>query len=1426
MDPKHSKPDEGPVTRSDVPDPQPPEQTVGYTDRVKPAVDRAAPTQLDHLYEPNDTDKPPSDNHHETIVDSNPSFEASTSEAGAAADDSSRKLHDSILQFSAHLSDSGIIADGDESTKTLDGEQLAESMLKRKQLTSYQLEMLRQGKGESLVLGNYVIVDEIGAGGMGVVYKARHRRMKREVAVKVLPDVLTNSKEALARFHREVEMAAKLHHPNIAAAFDADEANGKHFLVMEYVDGWELSRYVKEFGPLPLRYAVALTIQAANGLHHAHGLGVIHRDIKPGNLLVNHEGRLKILDMGLAHVMEDDTPAGAELTQSGRVMGTVDYMAPEQAKDAKRADHRADVYSLGCTLFYLATGKPLSPKGSVTEKLLWHQTEEKPLLSSVCPASNDKLDAFLAKMLAKDPDDRPQSMQEVIVNLQERLKEIPHSGDRATVTGPLAAMSVFDQPLSDPAIVSSMAEMAQTITELKQSAQQKKQQTQKQRSATGKLFAAVLAIAAMVLIAVAVMPSLLNDNSKKTANGNGNGNKESPANSDGAGAGDTAAQTSTDGTRPTDGNGGDPGADIPPPVNESVARLNEQIKWIFDHDGSVTVVTSGGIKRHAVTDPDDLPKVPYDVSGVKISGSTVGDEQLQRLAALKGLQQLELAQTAVTDDGLTVLRQLSGLWTLDLSKTKIGDAGVNNARALVELRDLNLSGSQITDAAISQLSGLPKLENLYLADTPVGDDGLGPLKSLPSLRYVSLRGTKVTADGMFLLRRALPKLEIDWEGDDPQRVAARALIQKGAKLSLETPADTAARLVDKVGDLPGEHFRITAVDLSGNPKISNSDLASLQGLPHVAQLLLDGTAVTDEGVATLGKVRSLKTVDLGSLRIAPATVAQLKQALPGCEVIEKPTDRWATTRWVLASGGNVTAVLPDGQAIAEIVDPVQVPAGPFVLSEIHLADQPKLTDADLERFRGLSGLEVLDISGSSVTDAGIVHLVGCTKLRDLDLSRTKITDKCAAILARMQSLRQLHLAGTEFSGTGLKQLGALGGLTHLSLAETGIGDSDLVYLKSLPKLDWLSLSGTSISDAAKPSLAGLKLLRKLLVDQTQIADAGVEELKAMMPACDIAGDPPDPQRLAVRWVLQRRGVVVVAGENGATTIDKLSQLPRDDCEVLAIDLSLLGDRIGPEGLDLLAGCVDLIELNLQETDTDDRALGAVANLASLRRINLAKTNVSSAGLQHLSKLHGLESIDLSETRVTSLQHLDGLPNLQGLDLNYCRLDGKELGRLPMHTGLKSVALNYVRNLSDNALTALKTLTSLERLELAGTSISDTAMDQIVAFTKLRDLDLSNTKITDAGAAKLGGLARLEQLRLNSTKVGDGTLQSLAQIKTLKHVDAVGTSVSASGVAALKAAIPGVTVLNGKRREEDDRRLQRRPGEAEGPRLLPSGGRFR
>jgi tRNA A-37 threonylcarbamoyl transferase component Bud32 len=252
---------------------------------------------------------------------------------------------------------------------------------------------------------------------MGLVLKAEHRRMERLVALKVLSPKVTKSPEALRRFQREVKAAARLEHPNIVTAHDADEANGTHFLVMQYIDGTDLSSLVKKSGPLPVDQALDCILQAARGLQYAHEHGVIHRDIKPANLLLDRQGTVKILDMGLARL---DTAGDQQdqLTGTGQIMGTVDYMAPEQAMDTKHVDARADVYSLGVTLWYLLTGRPLYAGETAVEKLMAHQTKPIPSLRSGCPAASPKLEAVFAKTVAKKAVDRYQTMQTLIADLE------------------------------------------------------------------------------------------------------------------------------------------------------------------------------------------------------------------------------------------------------------------------------------------------------------------------------------------------------------------------------------------------------------------------------------------------------------------------------------------------------------------------------------------------------------------------------------------------------------------------------------------------------------------------------------------------------------------------------------------------------------------------------------------------------------------------------------------------------------------------------------------------------------------------------------------------------------------------------------------------------------------------------------------------
>ncbi|MBL8817459.1 MAG: protein kinase [Planctomyces sp.] len=362
----------------------------------------------------------------------------------------------SVEQFVKQLEDNGILADGVLSDflpprmTPKNAEELARELVKQKKLTRFQAEESYRGRAKSLVLGNYVLMEKIGAGGMGQVFKARHRRMNRLVAVKLLPPAMTKNKAAIARFEREVRAAARLRHPNIVAADDADQANGLHFLVMELVEGGDLSALVKKNGPFSVDRSLNYILQAARGLEAAHAEGIIHRDIKPANLLLDKKETVKILDMGLARFEGGDEDSDeSELTSTGAVMGTVDYMAPEQAVDTKSADARADIYSLGCTLFYLLSGNVTYDGDSLMAKLLNHREQPIPSLRALRPDVNEHLDAVFCKMVAKTVEDRYQTMTEVIRGLEACRSGTFAQGGSSTQVGSSASTSDFSMSTID-----------------------------------------------------------------------------------------------------------------------------------------------------------------------------------------------------------------------------------------------------------------------------------------------------------------------------------------------------------------------------------------------------------------------------------------------------------------------------------------------------------------------------------------------------------------------------------------------------------------------------------------------------------------------------------------------------------------------------------------------------------------------------------------------------------------------------------------------------------------------------------------------------------------------------------------------------------------------------------------------------------------
>lgn len=323
-----------------------------------------------------------------------------------------------------------------------DAAALAAALVKRGVLTEWQSDKLLQGRHKGFVLGRYKLLSLLGAGEMSAVYLAEHTLLERRCAIKVLPGNRVKDTSYLERFRREAKAVASLNHPNIVRAYDVDkQVEGGieiHFLVMEYVEGRNLEKIVTMKGPLRYADAAEYIRQAAEGLNHAHQAGLVHRDIKPENLLIDGNGIVKILDLGLARLFEQTDEESLTIKHDEKVLGTADYLAPEQAIDSHKVDARADIYSLGCTLYFALTGHPPFTEGTLVQRLFAHQTKSPKPINQERPDAPATLIAILDKMIAKKAADRYQSAAELSIALTRWLAE---NGGRAWRTKNVALVA-------------------------------------------------------------------------------------------------------------------------------------------------------------------------------------------------------------------------------------------------------------------------------------------------------------------------------------------------------------------------------------------------------------------------------------------------------------------------------------------------------------------------------------------------------------------------------------------------------------------------------------------------------------------------------------------------------------------------------------------------------------------------------------------------------------------------------------------------------------------------------------------------------------------------------------------------------------------------------------------------------------------------
>lgn len=327
----------------------------------------------------------------------------------------------------------------------------AEAMIADGVMTNFQAEQFLLGKWRGFTIGKFKLLERIGVGGMGQVFLCEHMFMKRRVAIKVLPPAKAEQPAALGRFYREARAAGSLDHPNIVRTHDIDQDGNLHFIVMEYVDGSNLLEIVKKFGPMNVARALFYVRQVASGLDFAFRSGLIHRDVKPGNILIDRRGNARVLDMGLARFFKDQSDMLTVKYDDKIVLGTADYVAPEQVANSHAVDVRADVYALGATLYFLLAGHPPFPTGTVSQKLLWHRTKEPTPIRQVRPDVPEEIAAIIARMMAKDPNLRFQSPGEVAVALAPYVP--------ASVPPPAAA----EMPVLCPAVMEGQEPVVELV---------------------------------------------------------------------------------------------------------------------------------------------------------------------------------------------------------------------------------------------------------------------------------------------------------------------------------------------------------------------------------------------------------------------------------------------------------------------------------------------------------------------------------------------------------------------------------------------------------------------------------------------------------------------------------------------------------------------------------------------------------------------------------------------------------------------------------------------------------------------------------------------------------------------------------------------------------------------------------------------------
>jgi serine/threonine protein kinase len=967
----------------------------------------------------------------------------------------------------------------------------------------------------------YEVIRELGRGGMGVVYLARNKLMDRLEVLKLLSQEMLGKPERVERFLREIQAAAKLHHPNVVAAYTAFPLGKMLVFAMEYVEGDDLAKLVRARGPLPILNACYFAYQTAQGLQHAHERGMIHRDIKPGNLILFRQGKkgtVKILDFGLAKVTSEQKIDGT-LTQQGQMLGTPDYIAPEQTLDAQKADIRSDIYSLGCTLYQLLTGNPPFSGNTLYAVLQAHHVTEARMVNLVRPEVPVELAAVVAKMMAKDPSRRYQTPAEVAQALKPFLKPGGLTNHHPELE---PGVSKIDRPSSVPlAAAIPIADDDETphlapMQEIEASERWKSLIDTPSLTPSGALAAIhkrarrqppwmwPSVAAGFVILAVVTAVVVIH-------------------------LGRTTVVIDVH----------DPGVEVAVKgTTLTITGPNQQSVKVVPGDQELTI-TSAGLET--TTKSFTIKKGEKKTVTVSIRDSKLVAWLENEIAPPTPVREEKLTAKPLR----TVPAQPHGRIAREIPANDM-DGG----KALI---------APPTDGFVPLFNGKDFTnwtfpyggqEKWSIGDGIIRGDGFARIVTARSdYQDFHLRLEVMTTD-------TRNKAFIFRSNDAAGQETNYRFHLGGLKFDGKSSWDLGTYLVKTGGGLTAGDQTSTngLVQLKteniSKPQIGTWHKVEIVAIRNAFRMLLDGREISvfrddlarfPKGQIVFGvgdgchlELRGIEIKEFSPNGAATAGLLQQRKTPPA------DADRKAAQA-VSSLGGTVTIRLHDEE---RGIGPGQaLPDEPFVLLRIELQDKPELTDADLAPLEGISNLTSFDVrkvpkvtdaiiehlqnstglqsfwfEGAGVGDAGLQYLERFTKLKSLGLRITQVGDDAMAHLERLTQLEHLALGGSRITSAGLShvrgltRLGILwientavtdSGLAHLqglsnlktlTLFGTKVGDSGVAYLEHLSQLEYLDLSGLGVTDVGIGHLRNLTNLKTLWIKETRITDAGAIHL--------------------------------------------------------------------------------------------------------------------------------------------------------------------------------------------------------------------------------------------------------------------------------------------------------------------------------------------